>query len=101
MPLLRSYDDSSAATTLRLELKDSEGEIALYSNLGGTIAINHFDGNDYAQAYTSGGSPVALDASNSQAFLQGPGVFDIVKPINVPMAVFVSTEALVSVISES
>lgn len=96
---LRSYDDSSAATTITLAI--SEGDVSLFSNLAGTITITHWDGNDNLAVYTSGGSAVQLDASNSQAFIQGAGTFVITKPVNVPLAIVPSAKALVRVVSEA
>lgn len=97
----RDFDGTQVGTTtITFDLKDSEGEVALYSDLGSTIAINHWNGGSYT-AYTSGGTAVVLDTSNSQALIQGPGSFQIVLPTLTNLSIVPSLEALMSNYAES
>lgn len=93
---------ASGAKTLVLDLKSSEGKIALYSDLSaGPITVKVDDGTGAYVAYTSGGTATELDASNNQALIQGPGRFEIAKPNGKPMSVCVGTDSAVTVVSET
>lgn len=94
----RQYDGSSAATTLEFDLRSDEGEVALYSNLTGTITINVWSGAAWV-AYTTLGTAKVLDTSTNHAIIQGPGRFQVIKAINKPMAMVVGTNTSMREIS--
>lgn len=99
MPILLKRDTDSVAEDIEFELKNEHGKVSIGSDIAsGSIPVKFWDGYAWV-AYSKAGSAVVVNATTNLLLVDGPARFQLNKPENVSIVLYVGTDSNCNLIS--